>query len=43
MGLYSELNSIQSVIHSRSRDIQEKISRLREEKWDVGTGKLSQL
>ncbi|RIW30401.1 DUF5082 domain-containing protein [Bacillus salacetis] len=35
MGLYSELNSIQSVIHSRSRDIQEKISRLREAKYAI--------
>ncbi|MCC5804384.1 YwqH-like family protein [Rossellomorea vietnamensis] len=32
MGLYNELNYIQSVIQSQSSDIQEKISRLREAK-----------
>lgn len=32
MGLYNDLNDIQSVIHSRSSDIQEKISRLRDAK-----------
>ncbi|MGF2616407.1 DUF5082 domain-containing protein [Rossellomorea vietnamensis] len=35
MGLYNELNYIQTVIHSRSRDIQEKISRLREAKYAI--------